>query len=241
MEYSFEGKGNLRRFDYWLNTFEYTKTIAEMNCMRGQLDLLIDSVGVVEDTDAKTQLVKEHVLPLRYDIARMWEKMMTYMLQHTDTPGEMGTIMNLEQHVRGGKDHHRLPDYVYLHDKKIEEILGEKLSGNYKTGQEYLGEARIFVPTIRTSLNKDEQLTMKVIVLDKTDAKGGILYWRKMGEGSYNKLPLNHINRAVYNVHFPSLKYDVIEYFIKAETAEGKILTWPPTAPELNQTIVVMN
>jgi len=187
--------------------------------MRGQLDLLMDSVKTMEATDAKAQLVKEHVLPLRYDIARMWEKMMTYMLQHTDTPGEMGTIMNLEQHVRGGEDHHRLPDYVYLHDKKIEEVLGSKLSDEYKTGQEYSGEARIFVPTVRPSLEKGEQLTIKVIVLDKTDAKGGTLYWRKMGEGNYHRLPLNHINRAVYN----------------------EILTWPPTAPELNQTVVIMN
>lgn len=170
----------------------------------------------------------------------MWGKMMTHMLQHTDTPGEMGTIMNLEQHVRGGEGHHRLLDYVYLHDKKIEEILGGKLPGKYKTGQEYLGKARIFVPTIRTSLKKGEQLTIKVIVLDKTDAKGGALYWRKMGEGSYNKLPLDHINRAVYNVQLPILEDDTIEYYIKAETAEGEILTWPATAPELSQTIVVM-
>ena len=78
-------------------------------------------------------------------------------------------------------------------------------------------------------------------MLDKTDAKEGTLYWRKMGEGSYNKLPLNHINRAVYNVQLPIFEDDVIEYYIKAETAEGEMLTWPPTAPELNQTIVIMN
>ncbi len=236
-----EGKGNIRRFDYWLNTFEYTKTIAEMNCMRGQLDILMNSVKKVEDSSVKLELIREQVLPTRLEIARMWEKMITLMLQHTDTPGEMGTIMNLEQHVRGGEGHHRLTDYVYLHDKKIEAILGEKLSAKYRTGQEYLGKARMFVPTIRTSLNKGEQLTMKVIVLDKTDAKGGTLYWRKMGEGDYNKLPLAHINRAVYNVQFPILENDAIEYYIKAETAEGELLTWPPTAPELNQTIVVMN
>ena len=37
---------------------------------------------------------------MRIRMARLWEKMLTWQIAATDTPGELGTIANLEQHSR---------------------------------------------------------------------------------------------------------------------------------------------
>ena len=46
--------------------------------------------------------------------------------------------------------------------------------------------------------------------------------------------------RAVYEAAIPAATDD-FEYNIVAETADGKTLHWPATAPALSQTVVVMD
>lgn len=36
-----KGKGNLARFDYWLHTFEYLRTMGQLGCLRGKMDRLM--------------------------------------------------------------------------------------------------------------------------------------------------------------------------------------------------------
>ena len=76
---------------------------------------------------------------------------------------------------------------------------------------EYLGTPRIIVPTVRTLIDQGEQLTIKVIVLDTEDAKGGKLYWRPMGQGKYKNIELSHVNRSFYKVTLPEIKNRGIE------------------------------
>lgn len=86
-------------------------------------------------------------------------------------------------------------------------------------------------------LEEGEALKLKVVVLDNQPAKSATLSWRPLGLGEFRKQELTHVARGVYTMTLPSLRND-IEYYITAETAEGKKMIWPVTAPVINQTVV---
>jgi len=227
-----KGSGNLERFDYWLNTFRYMKSVAEVACARGALNTAMDKIKVENDGMRKKEIATSGALPARINLARAWEKMMTHLLAATDTPGELGTIANLEQSTRGALK------FVEGRDDELAGILKEPMSDKTKVSLCYLGEPRIIVPTQRTVIGKDETHSLKVIVLDNAPAKDAVLYWRTLGKGSFRKIPLNHVARGVYNVTLPAVPEESAEYYLRVRTATGKELVWPATAPSMNQTLV---
>jgi hypothetical protein len=59
-----------------------------------------------------------------------------------------------------------------------------------------------------------------------------------MGKGQFQGVEVRHVGRAVYQAALPPAAED-FEYYIQAQTVDGKTLVWPATAPKINQTIVV--
>jgi len=232
---SVKGAGDLARFDYWLNTFRYLRAVAHIGCMRGRLDRVVKQIGAEKDTARKKQLAEQQALPLRLAMARQWEKLITLQLAVTDTPGEMGTIANLEQHA------YRRQHMIDAHDAKLAALLGEALPAEATPTSRYLGQPRIIVPTKRSRLKTGEKLALKVIVLDNEPPAAAALHWRAMGKGRYGKIGLTHVARGVYAVTLPPARGEAIEYYITATTAKGKSLIWPASAPKVNQTVVVMS
>jgi len=104
----------------------------------------------------------------------------------------------------------------------------------------YLGQPRLIVPTVRSSRAPGEALVLRVIVLDNERPRSAVLHWRPLGQKAWRTLPLRHVARAVHTATLPAAGEETVEYFIEAETADGRIRRWPPTAPALNQTVVVM-
>jgi hypothetical protein len=106
--------------------------------------------------------------------------------------------------------------------------------------KDYPGRPRMFVPTVRTALVVGERLTLPVIVVG-TKAAEGAVFWRPLGPGQFAKVPLVHVARGVYTVTLPAeaTKAD-FEYYIEATGAEDAKLLFPPTAPGLNQSVVVV-
>ena len=158
--------------------------------------------------------------------------MITHLLAATDTPGELGTIANLEQAAR------LKLKFVDGHDKALADALGEPLPGAVKMSSRYQGQARVIVPTVRTHVAEGENLTLKIILLDKQPVKNAVLYRRALGNGTYSKSDLTHVARAVYRAEISRATED-FEYYIEAQTADGGRLVWPATAPAIAQTVVV--
>jgi hypothetical protein len=109
----------------------------------------------------------------------------------------------------------------------------------------YQGLPRIIVPTVRTLIEPGESLTVKAIILlpgdpESTPRPAVELYWRPLGKGKFARLPVKHVARGVFEVKLPpySRKTMAIEYYIRA-TSGTTTLLYPPTAPALNQTVVV--
>ena len=53
-----------------------------------------------EKDGLKRKELARKTLRLRTELARTWERMLSRLIAATDTPGELGTIANLEQHNR---------------------------------------------------------------------------------------------------------------------------------------------
>ena len=95
---------------------------------------------------------------------------------------------------------------------------------------------------VRTSLEEGELLRLKAIVLAASPVSDVSLHWRPMGSGRFTTVPLNHVARGVYRVDLATGGIEGIglEYFIRVTTQGGQSVQFPATAPELNQTVVLM-
>ncbi len=225
------GAGNLERFDYWLNTYRYMERLAEAGCLRGQFDKAMAAIKAEEDPAARRTLAAQ-TLKVRIELSRVWEKMISFQLAAADTPGELGTIANLEQHNR------TMLQFLTIHDAELAAALGSPLPAGAGLSPSYSGPARITLPAVRTLASPGETLQLPVLVLDGRPARNATLYWRPLGEGTFRTTAVKHLSRAVYRAVLPSMQTDV-EYYLKVETAGGEKLVWPATAPALNQTVVL--
>jgi hypothetical protein len=90
------GEVNLQRYDYWLNSFREMRAMAELDCTAGALSIDIERINKETDPAVRQKLVRDEALPLRLGTTRQWEHLLEEYLATVDTPGEMGTITNLE-------------------------------------------------------------------------------------------------------------------------------------------------
>ena len=156
-----------------------------------------------------------------------------YLLATVATPGELGTVANWQQH--------NMPDLVFKPGQELAAVLGSDLPVDALPSKDYLGQPRIFVPVVRTSLVAGEPLPLTVIILGTQPSKG-VLSWRKLGEqgSAFTDIPLSHLARGVWTVTLPpAATRDDFEYFVQVSTGTNQLLHFPATAPEMNQTVVV--
>ena len=125
-------------------------------------------------------------------------------------------------------------------DAALVQALGKALPAEARLGMEFTGAPRLIVPTVRGMLREGETLRLTVIVLDNRLPKEAALHYRPLGSGEWKVVPLRHVGRAVHAVEVPAVKRS-LEYHITATTAAGQPLVWPATAPELCQTVVIMD
>jgi hypothetical protein len=225
------GAGNLERFDYWMNTLNASGKMVELACMRGALDMTIEKMNAEKDPAAKKTLA-EAALARRRELACGWEQLMTLQIQLASTPGELGTIANLELHTRNGNH------WLTAQDKAIAAVLGTPLPADCAPAQTYAGPAKLAVLTVRGSVAKGEILKLPIIALDGKPVKSVVAKVRPLGKGDWQTVEAKLVGRAVWNATLPAATAD-FEYQIEAKTADGKKLVWPATAPQMNQTVIV--
>jgi hypothetical protein len=87
-----------------------------------------------------------------------------------------------------------------------------------------------------------EDLRLKVIILAQKQPKDAFLYWRPMGTNNYTMVALTHITRGVYSVTIPAreIKKSDLEYHIKVTVDDNHSIYFPATAPQIDQTVVVI-
>ncbi|HUZ47882.1 MAG TPA: hypothetical protein VMW54_14700, partial [Terriglobia bacterium] len=124
---------------------------------------------------------------------------------------------------------------------RLAEALGGRLPGDVRPPKKYSGTPRLIAPTLRGSVLAGEPLTLKVICLDSQPSRELALWWRPLGKGKFRRVPASHVARGVYKVTLPPHKNDnCLEYYLRAVARNGSALFFPPTAPRLNQTVVIV-
>ncbi|MBM4024974.1 MAG: hypothetical protein FJ280_06140, partial [Planctomycetes bacterium] len=227
------GAGNLERFDYWLNTMRYLKAVGQVNCTWGRFNAALDKVKKEPDKDRHRQLARATLLPIRQELIEQVREVHRSLLASITTTGGMGTVANWQQHL--------LPSLLDQPGKELAEILGEPLPPEAGPSDTYDGPPRLIVPTVRTSLMTGEDLRLKVIALGAQKPRASDLYWRPLGQGPFEKVPLEHVARSVYSVQLPAAQIGEsdIEYYVQASVGTGTI-RFPASAPAVSQAVVIL-
>jgi hypothetical protein len=223
------GTANLERFDFWLHHLLEIRTTARAKCVWGRLENALKQARQEEDAEKQRKFAAEVVLPVYEEFVSLVGKAYGLLLASVTDMGGIEKVLNWEGHnnLMG----------IEKTGRELAAMLGQPLPPEAIAPKTYQGEPRLIVPTVRTLLEEGETLKLKVIILDNQPAQSAVLYWRWLGEGEFRKEDLTHVARGVYRVSLPSIKND-LEYYIAAETAGGKKLVWPVTAPEMNHTVV---
>ncbi len=226
-----QGAGNLERFDYWLNNFRYLRAIGKLNCTWSELKAVLENMKQVKDEGEGKQLAERKAIPLRMRLIRELTYVQEYLLQTVSTKGGMGTVANWQQHV--------FPLLLDDSEKAIVEATHEPLPDLARLPSNYSGPARMFVPVVRTLLNAGESLNVQSIVLGERPAIV-IFFWRALGAERFKSQPMRHLERGIYQMTLEAQQIEGdFEYYVEA-TLDGKQLRFPATAPDLNQTVVLM-
>jgi hypothetical protein len=228
-----KGRGNLERFDYWLNLFRYLRAIGQVNCTWAKFNATMKQIKGEKEPTVRIQLAQDIALPIRKELVAGVADVHRYLLAAVTTYGGMGNVTNWQQHI--------IPTLLDEPGKELAEILGRDLPADAQPSKPYNGIPRLIVPTVRTSLSAGEDMELKVIVLTPNPQKETAIYYRTMGKGDYQKTLLTHVARNVYSVCIPASAIQTdFEYYIRTLFAEGQEITFPATAPNINQTVVIM-
>ncbi|MFC1633666.1 hypothetical protein ACFL5Z_02395, partial [Planctomycetota bacterium] len=198
-----------------------------------KVNAAMKKIKAEKEPEARTRLAREVALPIRKELVAGVSDVHRYLLATVTTNGGMGNVTNWQQHI--------IPTLLAEPDQELVEILDQDLPAEAMPSKTYDGPLRLFVPTVRTSLSPGEDLKLKAIILTTDKPKEATLYWRAMGKGRYKRIPLSHTARGVYFARIPAgaIEND-LEYYIKASSTDGREAIFPATAPDIGQTIVMM-
>jgi hypothetical protein len=226
------GAGNRSRFDYWLETFRYMRAMARVNCTWNAFNQALQRAQAAESPSLR-QREAERALDVRRELVARVAEVYQHLLATVSNPGELGTVANWEQHL--------LPGLLTKPGEELAKLLGQPLPGEAQPARTYDGPARVIVPTVRTSLARNESLRLKVMVLSRRPLTDATFHWRRLGEGSFAPVPLKHVARGVYSVELPraAMAEADVEYYVKVTPEEEAPVFFPATAPAMNQTVVL--
>jgi len=225
------GAGNLARFNYWDCTLKATVAMGESTEARKAMESAIKRANDEKDP-RKHALMIQAAIEKRIAFARSWDKIMSLQIAACETPGELGTIANLEQHSRG------TAQWINAFDQELVKLSGKALPAAAALSTVYTGPAKLTLLTTRSSSAKNEILSLTILALDQNPVKSVLVKSRPLGGGEWKVASAIHRTRAIYQATLPRAMDD-FEYHIEAVTHDGKHMLWPASAPIMNQTIVV--
>ena len=245
-----QGAGNLARFDYWLNWLRYLRATAHFECSLGQYRQVMAKVQAEQDPARRKELAKTLGLPAYREVFQQYVAASGLLLQLANTTDDLATVAVWQQTYYPLPLKEPVPNIEALGATStrtsallgatLTSALGEPLPADVQPTQRYQGPPRLIVPTIRSTAAEGDTLPLRIIVLDQQPPRGVKLHWRTMGTGEYAVVDFQHVARGVHTVNLPPISSAGLEYYVKVTTGDGQQLVFPPTAPQLNQTIVAL-
>lgn len=225
-------KANLERYHYWLQTFYYAKSLAQVGCLLGEMDTTAKLITAQTDV-AKRKVLADKLLSSRNNMAKVWGEMMTHLLQTVNTTGEMGTIANIEQH---NMEQMR---FFVKYDSLISVASGNQVTPASLT-KEYAGPSRLVITTKRTLLHPGEDLSMRIRILTSSKISSVNIYYKALGTKSFIQKAIDHEGGNVYKLNLSAneFKGQDLEYYVDVKLSSGEQLKYP-AGDNTTQTVVV--
>jgi len=227
------GAGNRERYEYWLNNFRYMETAHRLRCVWTDYNHAMERVKAAPGAEERKKLARELALPLRKEMIGLTDEVFARLIATVSSNGELGTVANWNSHI--------VPTLVTKPGEELAAALGGPLPAEAQPKTCYCcGPNKVIVPTVRGCLDSGEPLDLKVIVLARETPSEADLFWRPLGQGAFSAVGLKHVARGVYQAQIPAAAIGGrdIEYYVQATIGQDKPLTFPATAPTLNQTVV---
>jgi len=228
------GKGNVGRFEYWLNTFKYHRSLARVRCALGAFQRVIKTVEAEKNPRAIAARAETLALPAYRDVLHAFKETHRLLLATVCTSGGFATVCEFHKTDRFWGE------VVEKPATRLVKALGHPLPEDAMPSSQFDADPRLIVPTVRSQVQAGEALNVKTIILAEQRPQSAHLSWRTMGRGAWQIVPLRHVTRSTYTVELPPTQDETMEYSIEAEMPNGETLRWPATAPEINQTLVVV-
>ena len=179
----------------------------------------------------------EKCYPAWDDMVATAERMMNHILAMVSTTGTLGTVQNLQQH--------NFPKILNDTIRVFEASLGGPMPESHVPRHVFTGQERLFLTTTRQSIAKGESLQLRAFVLV---ANGGaprppVLHVRAMAGGdpwTAITMALKMAGRSVFQATVPeSFVTRDFEYYVTWQGTHA-VHTWPPGAPSVPHTVVVL-
>ena len=223
------GKGNIERFDYWLNEFKYLEASGKLACKMGEYNIEAKKLSKMTETE-KENLAKEKLIPIVSEEVSSLTEIHKFLISAVSNWGGIGNVTNWQQHI--------IPGQILPQIRQIVQITGDSLWVNKLFPQNIPEVAKIIVPSPQTMIEKGNDYKVKVICFNVNPQKA-IIYWRSLGEKNFIQTDLKKISATYWMATIPSEKIpDDFEYYIKIQ--DGKEYFYPASGPQSNQAVVLL-
>lgn len=221
------GGGNLERYNFWLNQFNYLKAFEKLACNVGTFKKEIENSVSLSEND-KIKLAAEKLIPLIKQEVEDLREIHKYLISSVSTWGSIGNVTNWQQH--------NIPGQILPQIKQIISITKDS-SWVANLFPEHMAEvSRIIVPSPQTMLEKGKDYTVKVICFN-VQPKTAKIYWRSLGAKEFNQAELTKTSETYWTASIPSQRIsDDFEYYISVK--DGKDYLFPASAPTINHAVV---
>jgi hypothetical protein len=223
------GKGNIGRFDFWLNQFKYLRSFEKLACLTGTFNEKVKNLKSNNDQE-KRKFATDTLIPVIRKEAEELKNIHNYLLSSVSTLGGIGNLTNWQQH--------NIPGQIMPQVRTITQLMGDSLWAGEMFNVNSDTIHRLVVPSPQTMIGKGQDYTVKIICFNIHPETAEIC-WRLLGEKKFRKTDLKRLSDTWWIATLPGAAIsDDFEYYITVK--DGKEHLFPSSAPEVNQSVVII-
>ena len=226
-----DGPGNLERFDYWFNNFRYLRSICRGALRLGPVQRGAGQGKAEKDPQARKKLARELALPVRKELVAAFAEMHRHLLATVTNPGEMGNVCNWQQQT--------LPVLLDRARPGVGQAAGRGLAGRRHAVERVRGPAA----AVRAR-GPHRHHGRRDVQADGDRAGGEAASGRALLAAAGRR----RVRRSAAGTRRPRRvhghasgrgRQGRLRVLRSSRRPAAKSLVFPPTAPAMNQTVVV--
>ena len=228
---SVSGKGNLERFDYWLNQFKYLEATGKFSCKLGEYRDVVSRMDSLAFED-KESFATDILLPLLKEEIAESGNVYQHLIASVTTWGGIGNVTNWQQHI--------IPRYIEPQIKEIIDITHDSSWVSTLFPTDLPGLAKIVVPSPQTIVEAGEDYRVKVICFN-VNPENAKIHWSPLGQNKYHESDLVKTSDTYWEATIPSGSIgEDFEYYILINDKNENSYHFPASAPEINHAVTLL-